>query len=142
MRYLRALGWYMLIMTIALLASSLWQLKLGSGQADFSFIIILPFAIGLLFFKKWAIWGTGVLGVLFTVYIIIVAVLLSFMSHTGVTVGLGPVVLSEPGSGQMWALAAPAVLLLGLPMGTALLNFKTLKEGIAQPKDACILDVG
>jgi hypothetical protein len=53
MNRIRITGLYLLIALIILAELSISEMKRGSGRVDFSFIILLPFAIGLLCNRKW-----------------------------------------------------------------------------------------
>ena len=43
MKYLRGLGVYLIAIAVILLVTSLWQFNFGSGYADLSFLLIVPF---------------------------------------------------------------------------------------------------
>ena len=133
MRYLRSIGAYLLIVAVALFLLSLWQIKFGSGHADLSFLIIVPFAVGLLFGRKWALWGTGILGAVLTALVLCFAVVHSVAEFSGLTVSLGPVVLLEPSALSVWAFALIVVLLLGLPMLSVFMKENMINRSPAQP---------
>jgi hypothetical protein len=62
MKTLRVLGLYFLVLASVLFVWSAWQVKNGLEHADFSFVVLVPVALGLICCKRWAIWSAFVLG--------------------------------------------------------------------------------
>jgi len=116
------LGIYMLSVFLLLLAASIWQVKIGHAPADFSFVVIFPFALGLIFCRKWAYTGTVVLGIAVTSLALIASVYYSYAALESLTIGCGPIVLVEPGFFALWTFVFGIILLLGLPMASLLAN--------------------
>ena len=128
MTYLRRVGIYLICVCVALLFSSIWQIKLGSGRADLSFLVFVPFAIGLLRTRSWAVWGIAILGGLSTVLVICFAVASSISSLHGLTVGFGPITMTEPIALQMWAFAVLYVFAFGIPMLSVVMRHGDLSK--------------
>ena len=53
------LGAYLLAVFLVLLITSIWTVRPESGQADFSFAVVLPFAVGLVFSRQRAFGKVG-----------------------------------------------------------------------------------
>lgn len=116
MNFLRKIAIYLLGMLSILIVGCFWQLKYGSGRADFSFLILVPFAVGLLRARRWAVWGTGALGMVTAMMSVGIALGVSISGMTGLTVGFGPVVLTHPTAIDLWAFALAYLALFGIPM--------------------------
>jgi hypothetical protein len=116
MKTLRALGLYFVVLTVALFVWSVWQVKHGTGHADFSFVILFPAALGLVFRRRWAIWLSVILGFASSCLVVGVAVTQSISHMTGLELGFGPFRLSDPGVAAIWIFASIYVLMIGAPM--------------------------
>jgi hypothetical protein len=120
MKTFRSLGLYFIILTFVLFASSVWQIKRGIGHADFSFVILAPMALGLVYRKQWAIWLSVLLGFASSCLVVLMAFIQTFSPLTGLEVGLGPCQLSNPSAAAVWIFALIYVLTIGTPMMCAL----------------------
>ncbi len=120
MKFWRNIGIYLLGMISIMLVGALWQLKCGSGYADFSFLFLMPLAAGLLWGRRWAIWGTGALGIISVTILIGMVLVCSVLGTTGVTLGVGPVVMTQPKVLSLWLFALTYIVLLGIPMMSVL----------------------
>ncbi len=132
MKYVRALGAYLLVTAAVLLASSVWQMKMGCGRADFSFLIIVPFAIGLVRGRKWGLWGIGTLGVLVSCLVLFIAFIHTVSGLRGFSIGLGPIVFEEPSPVHLWGFAVAVIGVLGLPMMSVFLERNEMDKALAQ----------
>lgn len=127
MKSSHSIGVYLLSMCTALLIWTTWQLEHGSNHADFSFIILVPFAIGLLLNQRWAILGAGVIGIISSSLIVGMAAVHSISGLRGLDVGLGPFQLSNPSAVAIWIFAFAFVIAIGLPMASVLMVRKTAR---------------
>jgi hypothetical protein len=116
MAYLRRVGIYLVCVCSALLLSSFWQLRYGSGHADLSFLLVVPFAIGLFRARAWALWGTAIIGGIVSAGVIGTAIIQSTSGLPGLTLWIGPVTLTEPSALLVWLFAISFVIVLGVPM--------------------------
>ncbi len=128
MTWARILGWYLLLVCIALLSFSLRKLAANAGNVDLSFLILLPFAIGLIASRRWARTATPLLGVAVATLVVAISVVHSFGLLRGLEVGFGPFFLLEPSAPTMWAFALAVLFLLCLPM-VALLHPTACRRG-------------
>ena len=120
MKFLHYIGIYLLGVSAIVIALSLWQIKYGSGHADFSFLLLLPFAIGLLWARRWAVWGTGLLGVGTVTLAVATAIIYSASATSGPTIEFGPLTMTEPNAIHLWGLALAYVFVFGIPMMSVL----------------------
>ena len=121
MKSSQSIGVYLLSIFAVLLIWSLWQVEHGSGHADFSFVLIAPFAIGLLRNQRWAILCAGVIGIISSSLIIAMAAVHSISGLTGMEVALGPFQLSNLSAVAIWILALAFVFAIGAPMASVLM---------------------
>lgn len=120
MKSLHYIGLYLITIFAVLFIWSIWQVKHGSGHADFSFIFFIPFAIGLLRSRRWAILGTGLLGIISSSLIVVIAVVRSISGLQGLELRLGPFQISNPSIVAIWIFACVFVLVIGAPMATVI----------------------
>ncbi len=116
MNRIRITGLYLLIALIILAELSISEMKRGSGRVDFSFIILLPFAIGLLCNRKWAVTGTATLGMISTIVVILVALMRTVSGAGDLSVNLGPFVFAKLDVVTVWLFALVYVSFFGIPM--------------------------
>jgi hypothetical protein len=120
MKFLRGVGLYLLAVSSVLLVSSLWQVTFRSGRADLSFLLLVPFAIGLLRARSWAVWGTGILGCVLLVVLFCIVLVHSISPPSVVAMRLGPITMIEPSAVRVWLFAIVCAIVLGLPMVSVL----------------------
>jgi len=111
----RITGLYLLIALVILTELSIYEIKRGTGRVDFSFVIMLPFAIGLLWNRKWAITGTRALGMISATAVILVA-LIRTVPAGDLSVNLGPFNFANPSVVTIWLFALAYISFLGVPM--------------------------
>ena len=96
------IGLYQLTVTVVFTLCSMWQIKRGSGSADFSYLIILPVAVGLICDRRWAVLASAILGVVASFMCIGLAAVYSIFGLSGLEVSLGPFLLVEPSAVGLW----------------------------------------
>lgn len=128
MTHVRFVGIYLLAITLLLVFCSLWQIRLGNGSANFSFVISVPFALGLLGSRTWAIWGTGMVGGLSISAPIFIAVIHSVSPLSSLTVELGPITITDPAAIELWLLAVVHTVVIGVPMISVLTELPKRSE--------------
>lgn len=116
MKLTRYTGLYLLLVVAAFTLCSLWQLRHGSSRVDFSYIIVLPIAIGLICRRRWAVLASAILGFGGSITGIGIAGVYSIFGMSGLEVRLGPILLIEPSVVALWSLILLFVLAIGLPM--------------------------
>ena len=120
MKTLRTLGLYFIVLIVALFVWSAWQIKHGTGHADFSFVILVPVALGLAFRKRWALWLSVFLGFSSSCLVVGVAVTQSVSRLTGLELGFGPFRFADLSVAAIWVFTLIYVLVIGAPMVSAI----------------------
>ncbi len=128
MKSLRHIGLYLITIFAVLLMWSIWQIKHGSESANLSFVVAVPFAIGLLCERRWAIWGTGFLGILSSSLMVGIAMVHSISGLTGLSVELGPFQMSHPNAVAIWIFTLVYLLVIGVPMASVLTLRKNRRQ--------------
>jgi len=120
------IGRYLIGLCIFLLLASIWQVTLGSGHADFSFLILLPFAWGTLKDRDWGFLGTIVFGLLSS----LVAIASLYVNGNSFTVGFGPIHLINPSEQKHWFFVISYLLLVGVPTISLISRIGTRKSSV------------
>ena len=92
------LNLYLTIVFLALIISTEWRRRAGS-HADYSFLVLLPFLVGMTLRKRWGFVGSMALGILSSGIVVIIALVSIFIQERIVNMlNLGPISLKSPTS--------------------------------------------
>ena len=121
MKIISALGLYFTALIISLSIWSVHQVEHGLGHADFSFVLFLPIALGLIFDQRWAIYGSVLLGFASSVLALTAAVIHGTSHINGLELNLGTFQISSSNEAGIWALALIYLSFIGAPMMSTLI---------------------
>ena len=107
---------YLVIVFLALIISTEWRRRAGE-HADYSYLVLLPFLIGMILRKQWGFIGSMVLGVLSSGMVVVIALTSIFIQErTAEMLSLGPIFLESPTSLMLIAFACAYLLFIGFPL--------------------------
>ena len=127
------LNLYLIIVFLALIISTEWRRRAGE-HADYSFLVLLPFLIGMILRKRWGYIGSMVLGILSSGMVVVFAFASLFtQGRPASMLSLGPVFLESPTFLMLIAFACAYLLFIGFPLIYAGKQQKAEQSGPAYP---------
>lgn len=119
--YVRWIGIYLLGISLALLLFAFWDMKINSGSLDLiSNLFFVPFALGLIWSRKWALWCVGSFGCLGIAGSICLALIHSVSPLSGLSANIGSITITDLSPTENWLMTAAGAIFLWIPMMSVL----------------------